>query len=288
MIDRGIILAGGKGTRLSPLTKITNKQLLPLYDKPLIFYPLSVLMLAGIKNILIITNKGEENLFKTVLGDGKRFGVKLDFKTQAKPGGLPEAFIIGEEFIKKKNVALILGDNFFYGQGFTNRLKNLGKNHRGALIFTYDVSNPSSYGVVEYKKNKVIDKIVEKPKKTKSNQAITGLYFFDSKCVEIAKKLKPSKRNELEIVDIIKAYHKNKNLKIEYMGRGSSWLDTGTIDNFYEISQFISNVEKRQGLKIACLEEIAFRNKWINKKSIADSIKFYGNCEYSTYLKKII
>ncbi|MBM4210783.1 MAG: glucose-1-phosphate thymidylyltransferase, partial [Gammaproteobacteria bacterium] len=234
------------------------------------------------------TNKDEENLFKTVLGDGKRFGVKIDFKIQLKSNGLPEAFIIGEEFIKKKNVALILGDNFFYGQGFTNRLKNLGKNHRGALIFTYNVSNPSNYGVVEYKKNKVIDKIVEKPKRTKSNQVITGLYFFDCKCVEMAKKLKPSKRNELEIIDIIKAYHKNKNLKIEYIGRGSSWLDTGTIDNFYEISQFISNVEKRQGLKIACLEEIAFRNKWINKKSISDSIKFYGNCEYSTYLKKII
>jgi len=287
MIDRGIILAGGKGTRLSPLTKITNKQLLPLYDKPLIFYPLSVLMLAGIKNILIITNKGEENLFKTVLGDGERFGVKLDFKTQSKPRGLPEAFIIGEEFIKKKNVALILGDNFFYGQGFTNRLKNLGKNHRGALIFTCNVSNPSNYGIVEYKKNKIINKIVEKPKKTKSNQAITGLYFFDHKCVEIAKKLKPSKRNELEIVDIIKTYHKNRKLKIEYMGRGSSWLDTGTVDNFYEISQFISNVEKRQGLKIACLEEIAFRNNWINKNSLAHSIKFYGNCEYSNYLKKL-
>jgi len=287
MIKKGIILAGGKGTRLGPLTKVINKQLLPLYDKPLIFYPLSILMLAGIRDILIITNSDEDINFKKILGDGSNFGIKIKYMEQSKPNGLPEAFILGEKFINKQNIALILGDNFFYGQGFTNRLKSKTKFNSGATIFTYQVNNPEDYGVVEIKNNKVLN-IKEKPKKTKSNLAITGLYFFDHNVVNFSKKLKPSKREELEIVDLLKKYLKLKKLKIEFMGRGSCWLDTGNADNLHETSQFISNIEKRQGLKIACLEEIALSNKWISKEIIRKQINYYGNCAYSKYLKKII
>jgi glucose-1-phosphate thymidylyltransferase len=287
MIKKGIILAGGTGSRLSPLTKIINKQLLPLYDKPLIFYPLSILMLAGIRDILIITNPNEDVNFKKILGNGSNFGVKIQYLTQNKPNGLPEAFIIGEKFIDKKNVALILGDNFFYGQGFTKRLKQKTKAKSGSTIFTYQVNNPEDYGIVEMKKEKILN-IREKPKNSKSNLAITGLYFFDHNVVNISKKLKPSKRNELEIVDLLKEYLKRKKLKIEYMGRGSAWLDTGNAESLFETSQFISNIEKRQGLKIACLEEIALNNKWISKNIIKKQINFYGNCEYSRYLKKLI
>jgi len=287
MIKKGIILAGGKGTRLGPLTKVINKQLLPLYDKPLIFYPLSILMLAGIRDILIITNSDEDINFKKILGDGSNFGIKIKYMEQSKPNGLPEAFILGEKFINKQNIALILGDNFFYGQGFTNRLKSKTKFNSGATIFTYQVNNPEDYGVVEIKNNKVLN-IKEKPKKTKSNLAITGLYFFDHNVVNFSKKLKPSKREELEIVDLLKKYLKLKKLKIEFMGRGSCWLDTGNADNLHETSQFISNIEKRQGLKIACLEEIALSNKWISKEIIKKQINYYGNCAYSKYLKKII
>jgi glucose-1-phosphate thymidylyltransferase len=287
MIKKGIILAGGKGTRLSPLTKVINKQLLPLYDKPLIFYPLSILMLAGIRDILIITNPEEDINFKKVLGDGSNFGIKIKYMEQSKPNGLPEAFILGEKFINKQNIALILGDNFFYGQGFTKRLKSKTKFNSGATIFTYQVNNPEDYGIIEIKNNKVI-KIKEKPKKTKSNLAITGLYFFDHNVVNFSKKLKPSKREELEIIDLLKKYLKLKKLKIEFMGRGSCWLDTGNADSLHETSQLISNIEKRQGLKIACLEEIALSNKWISKKIIKKQINYYGNCAYSKYLKKII
>jgi glucose-1-phosphate thymidylyltransferase len=287
MIKKGIILAGGKGTRLSPLTKIINKQLLPLYDKPLIFYPLSILMLAGIRNVLIITNPNEDENFRKILGDGSNFGIKIQYLEQKKPNGLPEAFIIGEHFIKNDSVALILGDNFFYGQGFTKRLKEKTRSDLGATIFTYQVNNPQDYGIVELNNNKIIS-IREKPKITSSNLAITGLYFFDKNVVELSKKLKPSKRKELEIVDLLKSYLKRKKLNIDFMGRGSAWLDTGNADSLFETSQFIANIEKRQGLKIACLEEIALNYRWISKSIIKQQIKFYGNCHYSDYLNKLL
>jgi glucose-1-phosphate thymidylyltransferase len=288
MVKKAIILAGGKGTRLSPLTKVLNKQLLPLYDKPLIFYPLSVLMLAGIKEILIITNKGETNLFKKILGNGENLGIKIFYKEQKKPNGLPEAFIIGEKFIKNQSVALILGDNFFYGQGFTNRIKEKIKENRGATIFTYIVNNPKDYGIIEIDKNNKIKNILEKPKKTKSRLAITGFYLFDKNVIDFSKQLKPSKRKELEIVDLIKKYFKKKTLDAEFMGRGSAWLDTGNVQNLNETAQFISSIERRQGLKIGCLEEIAYINKWISKKNIIKAVKFYGNCEYSEYLNNLV
>jgi len=288
MIKKGIILAGGYGTRLSPITKVINKQLLPLYDKPLIYYPLSVLMLAGIKNILIITNKDEKSNFIKLLGDGSKLGIKIRFLEQYKPRGLPDAFIIGKNFIGKDDVALILGDNFFYGQGFTNRLKTALHKNKGATIFTYIVNNPSDYGILEIDRRNKIKKIVEKPYRPKSNLAITGLYFFNHKVVNFAKTLKPSKRNELEIVDLLNIYLKNKSLKAEFMGRGSAWLDTGNVTNLFNASQYIAAIEERQGLKIACIEEISFQNKWISKKQILKRISFYGKCDYSDYLKKII
>jgi glucose-1-phosphate thymidylyltransferase len=288
MIKKGIILAGGKGTRLSPLTKIINKQLLPLYDKPLIFYPLSVLMLAGIREVLIITNAGQKKLFQNILGNGSGLGIKINYKEQKKPNGLPEAFIIGEKFINNDDVALILGDNFFYGQGFTNRIKDCINNNDGATIFTYIVNNPSDYGIAELNKNNEIIKITEKPKKSNSKFAITGLYLFDNQVVKLSKKLKPSKRNELEIVDLISKYLKQKRLKAEFIGRGSAWLDTGTIENLNETSQFIASIERRQGLKIGCLEEIAYNNQWIAKNKLIKAIKFYGNCSYSDYLKNLL
>ena len=287
MIKKGIILAGGKGTRLSPLTKITNKQLLPLYDKPLIFYPLSILMLAGIRDILIITNPNEDRNFKKILGDGSNFGIKIKYLEQNKPNGLPEAFIIGEKFINNSSVALILGDNFFYGQGFTKRLKEKTKSDLGATIFTYQVNNPQDYGIVEIKNKKIIS-IKEKPKFSNSKLAITGLYFFDKKVINFSKKLKPSKRGELEMVDLFKKYLKINKLNVNLLGRGSAWLDTGTIKNLFQTTEFISSIEERQGLKIACLEEIGLKNRWIEKKSIKRSIKFYGKCEYSNYLKSLI
>ena len=287
MIKKGIILAGGKGTRLSPLTKIINKQLLPLYDKPTIFYPLSILMLARIRDILIITNPNEGDNFKKIIGDGSNFGIKIKYLEQKKPNGLPEAFIIGEKFINNQSVALILGDNFFYGQGFTNRLRKIIKQKTGSTIFVYRVNNPEDYGIIEMHNRKILN-IKEKPKKSKSNLAITGLYFFDKNVVSLSKKLKPSKRKELEIIDLIKKYQIKNKIKVEFMGRGSVWLDTGNVENFFETSQYIATVEKRQGQKIACLEEIALNNKWINKSKIIEQIKFYGNCDYSKYLRKLI
>jgi glucose-1-phosphate thymidylyltransferase len=287
MIKKGIILAGGMGTRMSPLTKAVNKQLLPLYDKPLIFYPLSVLMLAGIKDILIIVNKGQLNQFRKILPEDNNIGIKIKYEEQYKPRGLPEAFLIGEKFIGKNSVALILGDNFFYGQSLTNHLKRNLNLKKGANIFLHPVKNPNFYGVATINKKKQVIKLVEKPKKTKSNLAITGLYFFDNDVIKFTKRLKPSSRDELEIVDLLNIYKKRKKLKADYMGRGASWLDTGNINDFYDASNFISTIENRQGLKIACLEEIALNNKWITKKEIIKSIKFYGNCEYSKYLKKL-
>ena len=288
MIKKGIILAGGNGSRMSPLTKAVNKQLLPLYDKPLIFYPLSVLMLAGIKNILIIVNKGQLHQFKKILPENNNFGITIQYKEQIKPGGLPEAFTIGESFIKKEKVALILGDNFFYGQSLTNILKKNINLKSGAKIFIHPVKNPSLYGVASLGKNKKVLNLKEKPKNSKSNLAVTGLYFFDNKVVDLTKKLKPSKRGELEIIDLLKVYKRKNKLKAEFIGRGGSWLDTGSINDFYDASNFISTIENRQGLKIACLEEIAFSKGWIKKSDILKAIKFYGSCNYSNYLKNLI
>jgi glucose-1-phosphate thymidylyltransferase len=288
MIKKGIILAGGHGTRMSPLTKAVNKQLLPIYDKPLIFYPLSVLMLAGIKDILIIVNKGQLAQFKKILPDGKNLGIKISFAQQEKPKGLPEAFKIGEKFIGKDNIALILGDNFFYGQSLTEKLKKCTKLKSGAKVLLHNVSNPSQYGVVKLnKKNKILS-IIEKPKKFLSNLAVTGLYFFDNNVIKYAKTLKSSKRNETEIVDLLNKYNNKKKLFAELIGRGGAWLDTGSIEDFYNASSFVAALENRQGLKIACIEEIAYSNNWIGKNQIKLAIKFYGNCNYSTYLKKLL
>ena len=288
MIRKGIILAGGYGTRMSPLTKATNKQLLPIYDKPLIYYPLSVLMLAGIKNILIIVNKGQLLQFKNLLQDGARFGVKINYIEQNKPKGLPDAFILGEKFIGRDKIALILGDNFFYGQSLTKKLKSCVNLNSGCKILVHPVSKPELFGIAyANKKNKIIS-IKEKPKKSKSNLAITGLYFFDNDVISYSKSLKPSKRNELEIVDLLKIYKKKNKLNAEHLGRGGAWLDTGSIDDYYNTSNFVSTLENRQGFKIACLEEIAFKNNWINKNNIKKAISFYGNCIYSDYLKKLV
>jgi len=287
MIKKGIILAGGTGSRMSPLTKAVNKQLLPIYDKPLIFYPLSVLMLAKIKNILIIVNKGQLEQYKKILPDGKNLGIKITYAEQARPRGLPDAFVVGEKFIGKDNVSLILGDNFFYGQSFSKKLIECSKLKNGAKVLLYKVSNPQSYGVAKINKNNKILSIKEKPKKYFSDLAITGLYFFDNKVVSYSKKLKPSKRGEVEITDLLNKYRLKGKLKADFIGRGGAWLDTGTIDDFYKTSSFVSSIENRQGLKIACLEEIALNNKWISKKNINDSIKFYGKCSYSEYLKKL-
>ena len=288
MIRKGIILAGGMGSRMSPLTKAVNKQLLPLYDKPLIFYPISVLMLAGIKKILIIVNKGQLEQFNKVLPVKNNLGISIEYKEQTKPEGLPQAFTIGEKFIGKDNVSLILGDNFFYGQSLTKILKKNINLKSGAKIFTHPVKNPHQYGVASLDKNKKVIKLVEKPKKTRSNLAVTGLYFFDNKVIELTKKLKKSKRGELEIIDLLNIYKRKNKLKAEHIGRGGSWLDTGSIKDFYDAGNFVSAIENRQGLKIACLEEIALNNKWINKENIKNSIKFYGNCDYSKYLKSLI
>ena len=288
MIKKGIILAGGKGTRMSPLTKAVNKQLLPIYDKPLIFYPLSILMLAKIKDILIIVNKGQLDQYKKIIPNGDNLGIKINYLEQAEPRGLPEAFIIGDKFIGKENVALILGDNFFYGQNLSRLLLSSTKLKSGAKIILHKVVRPELYGVAKTnKKNKII-KIIEKPKKFISDLAITGLYFFDNKVVNYAKKLKPSKRGEIEIVDLLNFYKKRNKLHADLIGRGGAWLDTGSMDDFYKTSAFVSAIEKRQGLKIACLEEISLKNNWINKSHIRKSINFYGNCDYSKYLAKLI
>jgi glucose-1-phosphate thymidylyltransferase len=288
MIKKGIILAGGTGTRMSPITKAVNKQLLPLYDKPLFFYPLSVLMLAQIKDILIIVNKGQIDQFRKVLPNGNRLGIKIQYAEQDKPRGLPDAFLVGEKFINNQPVSLILGDNFFYGQSLTKKLIECTKLNNGAKVFLHPVRKPSLYGIATINKKNKITKIIEKPKKTNSNLAVTGLYFFDNKVVNFCKFLKPSKRNELEIVDLLNKYKKNNKLTAEIIGRGGAWLDTGSIENFNDTANFVASIENRQGFKIGCLEEIAFNNNWISKKTIKDSINFYGNCDYSKYLYSII
>ena len=288
MIKKGIILAGGKGTRMSPLTKAVNKQLLPIYDKPLIFYPLSILMLANIKNILIIVNKGQLEQYKKVLPNGDNLGIKISYKEQDKPKGLPDAFILGEKFIGQDNVAMILGDNFFYGQNLTKKLIQNTKLKKGARVVLYKVQKPEAFGVAKINsKNRIID-IKEKPKEFISDFAITGLYFFDKNVSRYAKTLKPSKRKELEIVDLLNIYKNKKNLSADLIGRGGAWLDTGSIEDFYKTSAFVSAIENRQGFKIACLEEISLSKKWINKTHIKKAINFYGNCEYSNYLKKLV
>ncbi len=288
MIKKGIILAGGMGTRMSPLTKAVNKQLLPIYDKPLIFYPLSILMLAKIKDILIIVNKGQLNQYKKLIPNGDKLGIKISYIEQDKPRGLPDAFVLGEKFIGKENVAMILGDNFFYGQNLTSKLLECAKISNGAKVLLHDVQNPELFGVAKVDKDKNIIQLKEKPKKFISNHAITGLYFFDNKVVNYSKNLKPSKRGEVEITDLLIKYKKGNKLSADFIGRGGAWLDTGSIDDYYKTIAFVQAVENRQGFKIACIEEIALNNKWIGRKEIINSIKFYGNCSYSKYLKDLI
>ena len=288
MIKKAIILAGGVGSRMSPLTKAVNKHLLPIYDKPVIYYPLSILMLSGIKDILIIVNKGQKDQFKKILPNGKNLGIKITYAEQKNPRGLPEAFIIGEKFIGKDNIALVLGDNFFYAQSLTKKLKDCVKLKNGATVILHPVRNPSSYGIASVNKKNKILRIMEKPKKAFSDLAITGLYFFDNKVVNYSKKLKPSKRRELEIVDLLNKYKKNNQLAAEFLGRGGAWLDTGSINEFYDTSAFVSAIENRQGLKVAFLEEISLNNGWISKKNIEMAIKFYGKCNYSRYLSTLI
>ena len=288
MIKKGIILAGGMGTRMSPLTKAVNKQLLPIYDKPLIFYPLSILMLAKIKDILIIVNKGQLDQYKKLIPNGNNLGIKITYIEQDKPRGLPDAFVLGEKFIGKDNVAMILGDNFFYGQNLTTKLLDCAKIKDGAKVLLHSVQAPELFGVAKVDKNNKIIQLKEKPKKFISNNAITGLYFFDNKVVQYSKKLKPSKRGEVEIIDLLLRYKKNNKLSADFIGRGGAWLDTGSIDDYYKTIAFVQAIENRQGFKIACIEEIALNNKWIGKKEIMKSMKFYGNCKYSDYLKNLI
>ena len=288
MIKKGIILAGGMGTRMSPLTKAVNKQLLPIYDKPLIFYPLSILLLAKIKDILIIVNKGQLNQYKKLIPNGDNLGIKITYIEQDKPRGLPDAFVLGEKFIGKDNVAMILGDNFFYGQNLTTKLLDCVKIKDGAKVILHSVQTPELFGVAKVDRNNKIIQLKEKPKKFISDKAITGLYFFDNKVVQYSKKLRPSKRGEVEIIDILLRYKKNNKLSADFIGRGGAWLDTGSIDDYYKTIAFVQAIENRQGFKIACIEEIALNNKWIGKKEIDKSIKFYGNCNYSKYLKNLI
>jgi len=285
---KGIVLAGGSGTRLYPITLGTSKQLLPVYDKPMIYYPLSVLMLAGIRDILIITTPEDQANFKRALGTGEQFGINLSYEVQRNPDGLAQAFIIGEEFIGSSNVCLVLGDNIFYGQGFTPKLKQAALRSEGATIFGYQVKDPERFGVVEFDDNKRAISIEEKPEKPKSHYAITGLYFYDSSVVEIAKQVKPSQRGELEISDINRSYLEQGRLNVELLGRGFAWLDTGTHESLLEAAQFVETIEKRQGYKIACLEEIAFNQGWLGREQLkaqADQLKKNG---YGDYLHDIL
>jgi glucose-1-phosphate thymidylyltransferase len=285
---KGIILAGGSGTRLKPITNIISKQLLPVYNKPMIYYPLSVLMLAGIKDILIITSKDNIHHFKALLKSGKDLGIKLSYKIQKKPNGIAEAFIIGEQFIGNSNVCLILGDNVLYGQGLKSFLNNAMNRSKGATIFGYPVKDPSRFGIVEIDKKNRIKKLIEKPKKTKSNLAITGLYFYDNNVVKLTKKIKKSSRGELEITDLNILYHQKSNLNIEIFGRGFAWLDTGTYESLIDASNFIYVAEKRQGLQIACLEEIAYNNGWISNEALHKIALENHNTDYGKYLKNIV
>ena len=287
MIKKGIILAGGMGTRMSPLTKAVNKQLLPIYDKPLIFYPLSILMLSKIKDVLIIVNKGQLQQYKKLIPNGKKLGMKITYIEQSKPRGLPDAFKLGEKFIGKDNVAMILGDNFFYGQNLTSKLLECAEIKDGARIILHTVKNPELFGVAKVDKDNKITTLKEKPKKYLSNQAITGLYFFDNKVIEFAKNVKPSKRGELEITDVIKQYFEKGELFAEDFGRGFAWLDTGTHKSLMAAGQFVQVIEERQGLKIACLEELAYRNGWISKEKLMEIAVSLGNTPYGNYVKLI-
>ena len=284
---KGIILAGGSGTRLFPITKIISKQLIPVYDKPMIYYPLSNLMLAGIKNILIITTEGDIDKFKYLLGDGSNFGINLTYETQSKPEGIAQAFIIGEKFISNSPVALILGDNIFYGKGITNLLKK-ANNKKDSTIFAYRVKDPQRYGVVEFSKDGKVIGIEEKPNNPKSRFAITGIYFYDNSVVKKAKKINPSARGELEISDINSFYLDENNLSVEILDRGIAWLDTGTIDSLQEASSFIRTIEQRQGLKICCPEEISWRNGWINSQKLKEIASENIKSGYGKYLLSII
>ena len=284
---KGIILAGGSGTRLYPLTKYTSKQALPVYDKPMIYYPLSTLMLAGIRDILIISTPRDLPTFKNMLGDGSNFGIRLSYAEQPSPDGLAQAFIIGEDFIGKDKCAMILGDNIFHGNGLSRVLKQAAEKETGATVFGYYVDDPERFGVVEFDKDGEVISIEEKPKKPKSNYAVAGLYIYDNKVVEYAKKIKPSERGELEITDINKLYLKEGQLHVKLLGRGYAWLDTGTIESLLEAAEFMSILEKRQGIKVCIPEEIAYKNGWISAKKLGEIISEYGKSNYGNYLRKV-
>lgn len=284
---KGIILAGGSGTRLHPITKGVSKQLLPVYDKPMIYYPLSVLMLSGIRDVLIITTPEDSSSFMRLLGDGSQYGMHLDYAVQPSPDGLAQAFIIGEEFIGNESVCLVLGDNIYHGHGLTQSLQNAAKRRTGATIFGYHVNDPERFGVVEFDVQMRAISIEEKPEHPKSNYAVTGLYFYDNDVIEIAKTIKPSTRGELEITSVNNAYLERGDLNVELLGRGYAWLDTGTHDSLLEAGHFIQTIEHRQGLKVACLEEIAFTNKWINKDQLIAEGKALAKTGYGQYLLKI-
>lgn len=285
---KGIILAGGSGTRLYPITKGVSKQLLPIYDKPMIYYPLSVLMLSGIREVLIISNPEYVNIYKTLLGTGEDLGMKFEYKIQEKPRGLADAFVVGEDFIGDDSVALVLGDNVFYGQAFSNYLKRASKVREGAVIYGYYVNNPSEFGIVEFDDKRNVLSLEEKPANPKSNYAIPGLYYYGNDVIEKAKNLKPSARGEIEITDLNREYLKEGKLKVELLGRGFAWLDTGTYDGLANASEFVRTIQKRAGLYIACIEEIAYNNGWISKERLLSHGKEYEKTEYGQYILSLL